>query len=221
MCRMFHIHDISKRQSMPTEVFVGDRPELGVGTGSNALAGPAVGRLGGAHKLTRRFDICKASADKSSRAATLAATDCSACANQSPASCLTRGCVTGITRCCMHGDVARWLYWSRPGDRRPPGRRWSTGPWRGRVGRIFLPDLSRHLLLRCWRVWAEPFPTGRPQRSTASPGRTSCALRSGDEHGGQRGCKHDLADLPSRRDVDAVGFDRLVVSERHGGRGGR
>jgi len=102
---------------MPTEVFVGDRPELGVGTGSNALAGPAVGRLGGAHKLTRRFDICKASADKSSRAATLAATDCSACANQSPASCLTRGCVTGITRCCMHGDVARWLYWSRPGDR--------------------------------------------------------------------------------------------------------
>jgi len=108
---------------MPTEVFVGDRPELGVGTGSNALAGPAVGRLGGAHKLTRRFDICKASADKSSRAATLAATDCSACANQSPASCLTRGCVTGITRCCMHGDVARWLYWSRPGDRSLTGHR--------------------------------------------------------------------------------------------------
>jgi hypothetical protein len=85
------------------------------------MAGPAVGRLGGAHKLTRRLDICKASADRSSRAATRAATDCSACANQSPASGLIWGCVTGITRCCMHGDVASWLYWSRPSDRSPTG----------------------------------------------------------------------------------------------------
>jgi len=70
---------------------VGDRSELGVGTGSNAVAGPVVGRLGGAHELTRRFDICKASADRSSRAATLAATDRSVCANQSPASGLIWG----------------------------------------------------------------------------------------------------------------------------------
>lgn len=86
MCRIFPIHDTSKRQSTLAEVFVGDRSELGVGTGSNAVAGPVVGRLGGAYELTRRFDICKASADRSPRADTLAATDRRVCANQSPAS---------------------------------------------------------------------------------------------------------------------------------------
>jgi len=86
MCRIFPIHDTSKRQSTLAEVFVGDPSEVGVGTGSNAVAGPVVGRHAGAHELTRRFDICKASADRSPRADTLAATDRRVCANQSPAS---------------------------------------------------------------------------------------------------------------------------------------